>query len=198
MLPSALAKSPRQAFFAQFSRQAIDALKPSPNAVLKAPSPLILLTGGLRTPSHLETAITSQHADLLGIGRGSITCPDVPDVLRQLENVKSEERSDPYTPFAPEPNLALAIFGSDKIGDWVWTFMSRIQLIGAGTNMAWYVVMIRRLSHSRGEGKVQMDYNMGALSAILKMWITLDGKWLTVLTATGLPLLLACFWYCLM
>jgi hypothetical protein len=195
MSSNPLSKSPRQAFFAQFSRRAMEALTLSPKTVLKA-SPLILLTGGLRTPSHLETAIISRHADLLGIGRGSVTCPDLPDVLRQMEN-ESKQAGDAYTLFAPEPNLALGFFGSDWITRWVWTFMSRIQLIGAGARMAWYVVMIRRLASKGGERNVQMDYDMGAVGAIFKMWITTDGMSLTAFAAAGFALLLACLWCCI-
>ena len=185
-----LSKSPRQAFFSHFSRQAMEAVQPTLDAASGACAPLILLTGGLRTPSHLETAITSRHAHLLGIGRGAITCPDLPDVLKRMEDGQT---GDVYAPFAPDPNLARGPFGSDRIGDWVWTFMSQIQLIGAGASMAWYIVMIRRLAQSH-ERKVQMDYEMGATSAIFKMWITLD---ITPFATAGFTLLLAGFWYCI-
>jgi hypothetical protein len=103
---------------------------------------------------------------------------------------------DSYTLFAPEPNLT-NFFGSDRIDRWVWTFMPSIQLVGAGAGMAWYVVMIRRLARWRGEGNVQMDYDMGAVGAIFKMWITVEGSYLTAFTftASGFVLLLAGLWY---
>jgi len=195
MSPNPLSKSPRQAFFAQFSHRAMEALTLSPKTILKT-SPLILLTGGLRTPSHLETAIISRHADLLGIGRGSVTCPNLPDVLRQMENTAGKQAGDAYTLFAPEPNLALGFFGSDWIGSWMWTFMSRIQLIGAGASMAWYIVMIRRLA-SRGDRTVQMDYDMGAVGAIFKMWITTEETCLTAFAAAIFAMLLAGMWHCI-
>jgi hypothetical protein len=196
MSPSALSKSPRQAFFAHFSHNAMRALTASSEAVLKTSPPLILLTGGLRTLSQLETAITSRHTDLLGIGRVSVTCPDLPDVLRRMENVKGKQGGNAHALFAPEPNLTLGFFGSARIGRLVWSFMSSIQLVGAGAGMAWYVVMIRCLARRGGEGRVQMDYNMGAVGAIFRMWITTEGLYLTGLAATGFVLLLAGLWYC--
>lgn len=197
MSPTALATSPRQAFFAQFSRHAMEALSPYSNPNSNASAPLILLTGGLRTPSHLRTAITSRHAHLLGIGRGSVTCPNLPDILRRMEDTESEFVDDPYTLFAPEPNLALGFFGSYWSGRWIWTFMSRIQLIGAGAGMAWYVVMIRRLASKKRDRNVHMDYQMGAMEAILKMWIKTEGPCLATLAAVGFVFFLASLWHCM-
>jgi len=185
--PRALSKSPRQAFFAHFSHNAMRALTASSEAVLKSSPPLILLTGGLRTLSHLETAITLRHTDLLGIGRVSVTCPDLPDVLRRMENGKGKKGGNAHALFAPEPNLTL---GSDWIGRLVWSFVPSIQLVGAGAGVAWYAVMIRRLAEKGGEGSVQMDYNMGAVGAIFRMWITMEGSYLTIFAA-GFVLLLA-------
>jgi hypothetical protein len=197
MSPSALSKSPRQAFFAHFSHNAMRALTASSEAVSKTSPPLILLTGGLRTLSHLETAITSRHTDLLGIGRVSVTCPDLPDVLRRLKNAKGKQGGDAHALFAPEPNLTVGFFGSDRIGRLVvWSFVSSIQLVGAGAGMAWYVVMMRYLAKRDGEGRVQMDYNMGAVGAIFRMWITTEGSFLTGFVVTGFVLLLAGLWYC--
>jgi hypothetical protein len=75
--------------------------------------------------------------------------------------------------------------------------MSRIQLIGADARMAWYFVMIRRLANKGGERNVQMDYDMGAVDAIFKMWITTDGMSLTAFAAAGFALLLAGLWCCI-
>jgi hypothetical protein len=114
-----------------------------------------------------------------------------------MEDTKSNQVDGLHTPFTPEPNLALGFFGSDRIGRWVWTFMSGIQLVGAGAGMAWYVVMIHRLASRGRQRSVQIDYDMGAMEAILKMWITTERACLTACTAVGFVLLLASLWHCM-
>lgn len=196
MSPIALSKSPRQAFFANFSRRAVEALKDINVKFPGSLSPLILLTGGLRTPSHLYTALASRHADLLGIGRGSITCPNMPDILMRDEaaGLTNDYTSHAYVPFSLEPQTVLKFWGSESlIGRWIRTAISRVQLVGAGAGMAWYVVMIHRLASHTSENKsgvVHMDYDMGALGAIFRMWVRINWSYKT-LTA-GMVLLIAC------
>src|ERR1700722_19706599 len=106
--------SARQALFARFSHEALKLLEGLPQ-----PTPLVLLTGGLRSPAHLHTALTSRHAHLLGIGRGSVLCPRLPEVLK-------ERSRDDRTPFGRRCGL-------DK--GRVWRMLPRIKLIGAGGEM---------------------------------------------------------------
>jgi hypothetical protein len=110
--------------------------------------------------------------------------------------ISKEEPANALKPFAPEPSLSLGIFGSNWIGRWVWSFIPRIQLVGAGVSMAWYIVMIHRLAKSRGKRRVHMDYQMSAIGTIFKMWIAVDGAHLTPYTAAGFALVLTSLWYC--
>lgn len=187
---SVASKHPRQAFFAQFSSRLMGELSSmaSSDGIL----PLVLLTGGLRTPAHLYTALSAKHAHLLGIGRGSVLCPGLPTVLKNRRKDESEaELYSDLTPFKPEPDLGLS-FTERKPWRWIWKYIPKVKLIGAGIGMAWYVVMIRRLAKERIrrlggannpiEGKeksgansyLSPNCNIGGLGAIIEMWMWAD------------------------
>ncbi|KAF7325583.1 hypothetical protein MKEN_00407900 [Mycena kentingensis (nom. inval.)] len=127
---SAAPTSSRQALFADFSHRAANAIASIPNA------PLIMLTGGLTTPSHLITALASGHAHLLGLGRASVHYPDLPLLLRQ----------SPPDIFCP-PSTPRS-----RVETFLWSCLPRIPLIGAGATMAAYTVMLRRLASGRSRG----------------------------------------------
>jgi hypothetical protein len=162
-------KSSRQAFFASFSAKAVKTLE---SESFSKP-PLIILTGGLQSPGHIISAISSHHTHLLGIGRTSVTCPDLPLRFRKraLEDTDVLTEQD-FTPFQPEPDLRLD-FVHRWPWSWIWPFLPKITLIGAGIGMAWYVVAIRQLaSHKIVEnGLYNPDYDLGGLGAVFKMWI---------------------------
>lgn len=126
-------------------------------------APLILLTGGLRTPEILCTALASRHTHLLGIGRGSVLCPDLPRLLKHPELTSSPNWASPSM---PEPDL----------NTWprIRKFFPTIPLLGAGVNMAWYIVAIRRLSYST-LANAGPDYGVGAIGAVFWMWAWFDG-----------------------
>lgn len=136
--------------------------------------PLILLTGGLRTPALLQAVLSNRHAHLLGIGRGSVLCPDVPRILsaRNLEG-KGQANSDTL-PFSREPDLTM---GPLFLNPWVQEHFPRVPLIGAGIGMAWYIIAIRRLAQ-RGSGTLhaRVDYSIGGLGAVLRMWLWIGPK----------------------
>ncbi|KAJ7590834.1 hypothetical protein C8J56DRAFT_544282 [Mycena floridula] len=148
--------SPRQAFFARFSRLAVKTFTDEPSR------PVILLTGGLRTPAILRDVLQSRDADLLGIGRGSIFRPDLPHALKH-------QKLDDQSPFGQEPNLSLPS----------WIAMGpKISLIGAGVSMAWFIVRIRYLAtvrsfHTRPD-LFQPQYSVSAIGAIIRMWLWMD------------------------
>ncbi|KAG1753607.1 uncharacterized protein EDB91DRAFT_1043445 [Suillus paluster] len=159
-------QSERQAFFAQFSQTVMKDLHRSPTPFSSIP--LVLLTGGLRSHSHLQTALVSGHADLLGIGRGAVLCPDLPKILRsQLHNSKS-----PSTwadrPFAHEP---AAVLGASK-------WLPNVKLVGAGFGSAWYIIRMRDIAVSQiknpGAEPPPLDYDQGGLFAFFKMWAWFD------------------------
>ena len=179
-------KSPRQAFFARFSHRAMKSLaSPSSNSSSPPSSlPLILLTGGLRTDAQLRTALSSQHAHLLGIGRGSVLCPDLPELLLKREQKQNAAMSELHLPFKSEPALDIS---SSFLGrwpwSWVWSWMPKITIVGAGIGMAWYVVMIRRIATAHypsrrkeddDEPGLKVDYTLGGIGAVLRMWMWVD------------------------
>jgi hypothetical protein len=132
--------------------------------------PLILLTGGLRTPRLLQKALALKHADLLGIGRGSILCPDLPSVLSQrLDDLKTWGD----IPFEPEPDLQLPGILSYPIFRSIWELVPKVKLIGAGVEMAWYVVAMRHIANTTVAGrdeKTRPEYDVGGLCSVFWMW----------------------------
>jgi len=177
--PSA-SNSPRQAFFTRFSHRALQTLE-SLRQTDSAYLPLVLLTGGLRTPGLLQKALTLKHADLLGIGRGSVLCPDLPSVLSQrLLDLKTWGD----IPFQPEPDLQLPGILSYPIFRSIWELVPRVKLIGAGVEMAWYVVAMRHIANTTVAGreeKIRPEYDVGGLRSVLWMWfwrplLAIDGQ----------------------
>ena len=167
MTSAMTAKSPRQAFFSRFSREAVKVLASNTASVLKPPTPLILLTGGLRTYDGLCNALEQGHAQLLGIGRASVLCPEMPRLLAESialcpEPGSGVEKTSPVflRNALPEPNLdlptPLALF---------MEFVPLPKLIGAGVGMAWYIVQMRRIARAEDP-----DYSIGGLGAVVKMW----------------------------
>lgn len=171
----------RQAFFSRFSRAVIEHINREPTPSNASPVPVILLTGGLRSPAHLQTALDAGHADLLGIGRGSIICPDLPVVLQErlTENRLGYQFKEDTRPFAREPSDDLKPpFRLPKAG-----------LIGASFEMAWYTVRMRGIAeshirHDARNGKPQSHsypHGMGTTEAMLRMWIWVnhvEGWWI--------------------
>ena len=196
MSQSALDSSPRQALFSRFSCFAKETIGSS--AI--ANKPLVLLTGGLRSPSHLNRALQNGHADLLGIGRGAVACPDLPEILSTCEMTNGAgENALSTRPFAREPDFASEHNSRSRINRLIKSLMSRIQLVGTGATMAWYVLMIRRLVQSNGDDNMapRMDYAIGALEAVLGMWIPIHWRWTqwkiwTIATVLGI--LSTCIW----
>jgi hypothetical protein len=144
------ASSPRQAFFSRYAAKAMQVLSEvhleGKNVVL----PLVLLTGGLRTAASMQNALRRRHAHFLGIGRPSVIRPDLPRLLKDMDDTMTSKS------LVVEPDLGMSIWGS----------ASMPKLVGAGAGMAWYVVQMRRLAHGQG---VKPD--LGATSAVLRMWI---------------------------
>lgn len=170
----------RQALFARFSEQAVKTLESLPRSASSPPLPLILLTGGLRTPGLLHTALSMGHAQLLGIGRGSVLSPDLPNLLQQTGSAQVSWDQ----PFRPEPNLDTSANWPLR---WFWGYLPSMPLLGAGIGTAWYVVMMRRLAipdshkHNLVGSPDSPTSHMGGLGAIFWMWIWVE--WTTVRVA---------------
>ena len=111
--------SPRQAFFSRFARQAMATLPSSPK------SPVIMLTGSLRNRPQFANSIRNKHANLIGVARPSVLCPNLPQVML---SEKPEEAM---------PNLVGPILTSPS---WLPKF------INASTETAWYAYGLRTLA----------------------------------------------------
>jgi len=158
--------SHRQAFFHRFSHQALKALDSLPET--SKPAPLILLTGGLLTPALIHKALSSRHAQLLGIGRGSVLCPDLPELLKTKGNDQSLWDD---APFQQVPDLRNPHFLGYWPFSWFWGFVPNIALVGAGVNMAWYVVAIRGMAlRISSNGISKPNHSIGGLGAVVMMW----------------------------
>ncbi|KAH9836271.1 uncharacterized protein C8Q71DRAFT_74458 [Rhodofomes roseus] len=172
--------SPRQAFFTTFAHEVKQMLAASPFSK----PPLILLTGGLRTLPLMSSVLKHGHADLLGIGRLSVLCPDLPRTLEAAIAGTTEPGKFPLEPL-PEPDLgspvalpshrsilhhALAalfnLLASVLTRCWALFPIQLPKLVGAGTIMAWYMVMMRRMAVRK-----EVDYSVGGIEAVLSMWL---------------------------
>jgi hypothetical protein len=162
----------RQAFFARFARNARDAIHAQTSSSSR--HPLVLLTGGMRSPEVFEDALSQGHADLVGIARGSVLAPRLPLLLKSLysnraagdldkENEVTRELSfqQPtlYYPDAPLIRTAVAILHGLGI-------LPLPTVIGAGASVAWYAITMSRISSGKG-----INYQMGAIRVVLLMWI---------------------------
>ncbi|KAI0261247.1 hypothetical protein BC834DRAFT_483702 [Gloeopeniophorella convolvens] len=164
----------RQAFFSRFARKARAAIRvlPPPSS---SPPPLVLLTGGMRSPSIFENALSQGHADIIGIGRGSVLIPNLPLLLEatSLRKVEDPDRQDgasvardfetqePTLSYSDTPFIRAATYILRTFG-----ILPLPTLIGAGVSMAWYIVMMSRIS----KGK-RLDHQVGGIRAILTMWL---------------------------
>jgi hypothetical protein len=165
--------SSRQAFFARFARKARHAI----HAVTSSPRcPLVLLTGGMGSPTTVEDALSQGHADLIGIGRGSVLAPKLPLLLKkfyshQETGTSNGEGNDETvgTAFFQQPILSYSDTPLIRAAASVLRSLGILPLpavIGAGTESAWYIVMMSRVS--RGS---RIDYQMGGIRAVLSMWL---------------------------
>jgi hypothetical protein len=143
--------SARQVFFAQYAAKAMQVLSDANFKGTDVTPPLVLLTGGLRTAGSMQAALRHQHAQLLGIGRPSVLRPELPRLLRGVDDSAADEK-----PLVMEPDLGTSI----------WSNANMPKLVGAGASTAWYIVQMRHLAYGQG-----INSNMGATGAVLRMWI---------------------------
>lgn len=168
-------QSRRQALFADFSTRVVSLLEAHYKDSTQRP-PLVLLTGGLRTAEMLTDALASGHADLLGIGRLSVICPDLP--TRLVDHVKgSADQNANFIPqdFLPSSSINRVELALAETLDMIWNlvptfFRPRLpSLIGAGVEMARYNVAIRSLA--RGN---KVPETSKGIPAAIRMWLYLS------------------------
>lgn len=135
-----------------------------------------MVTGGFRTPNLLYSALRSGHTNMLGIGRCSILCPQIPNKMRDFEQRHGNNDGD--IPFGATRDFP----ASDK---WwpiaaLWNTLSKIQLIVAGSNLAWYAITLRQLAIAElqrledhrdiSQSTQEPDYTVDALQTFFRMF----------------------------
>ena len=160
--------SSRQAFFARFARKARSAIHARTSSKRH---PLVLLTGGMQSPAVFQEALAKGHADLVGVGRGSVLAPDLPLLLKEFHARQQKGTPDgdgdvfpfkqPTLSYADTPLIRVAASVLRSLG-----IFPLPRLIGAGTAMAWYVVAMRSISRGR-----TVNYQMGGIRAIVLLWL---------------------------
>ncbi|KAI0090298.1 hypothetical protein BDY19DRAFT_764453 [Irpex rosettiformis] len=168
----------REALFARFSHRARAALLSSSSSSSQIATdqisyhrPLIMLTGGLNTPSLMMSALSNGHADLLGIGRLSVEIPYLPRVLAE---------SGGTIPPASPPPISLRLLDRALIilEVWIralWSFIPSAlrpqfpPLIGAGVGVAAYQVAMRKLA------------GMPVRPRVSERMVNVDPKWVDVM-----------------
>jgi len=129
--------SSRQAFFAKFSKTAMELY--SSNQSSSRRCPLVMLTGGLRTRAQFANAIQNGDAQLIGMARHAILQPDLPRLLESL--VAADSKHDEYAKVNDKVELwEGASLPEPRYSAW-WP-----RLVGAGVGMAWYTIGMRRIS----------------------------------------------------
>ncbi len=124
----------------------------------------------MRSPAIFQDALARGHADLVGIGRGSVLAPDLPLLLKEFYACQQDRDGDESRDFLiKQPTLSCAETPLIRVAASILRSLGILplpSLIGAGTAMAWYVVAMRRIS--RGQ---KVDYRMGGIHAVVRMWL---------------------------
>ncbi len=174
-----LPSSRREALFSRFSKRALQELLQFADL-----RPLVLLTGGLVTPELMSSALRHSHADLLGIGRLSVLYPELPKVLRWdgcskhtafsrcplASGMKPWDTGEPKS----QSSLVHAERTAMNLVRAVWQLVPRSirpefpNLIGAGVEMAWFSVVMRRLAKTSGYDAYDIGEGLGA---VVRMWL---------------------------
>lgn len=165
--------SSRQAFFARFARKARSAIH---EVAFSSRRPLVLLTGGMRSLTIFHDALTQGHADLIGIGRGSVLVPDLPLLLKEAcarqqmgtPDGDGDEKNMgrdflvklPTLSYTETPSIRAATSVLRSLG-----ILPLPSLIGAGAAMAWYTVTMRSISKGQ-----KVNFRMGGLRAVVQLW----------------------------
>ncbi|KAF8314970.1 FMN-linked oxidoreductase [Clavulina sp. PMI_390] len=146
--PAFLAKNSRQAYFASFSRQALETVEDMPNA------PRIVLTGGFTSTDVMVDSVRQNHTQLVSIGRASIADPFIPRRFLSPSSGKVDTSTQPEAEtLAPVPRSA-----------W-WSPPDFLINMGIVT-MQWTALMHRRAA----QGQDMMNSDAGAIPLVIEDW----------------------------
>jgi hypothetical protein len=102
-----------------------------------------------------------KHADLLGFGRSSVLCPHLPALIYAAA---IEENGDlPQSSFVRHPVIVDGIFkrAVSTVGN---------SLVGAGVEMAWYIVTLRQIASTPVGETFMPNYSLSGPGALFWMW----------------------------
>jgi hypothetical protein len=168
--------SNRQGIFADMSKKAVEELQKMPRTMRSPPLPMIMLTGGLHGPALIHSAVASGHAQLVGIGRAAILCPQIPKVLEMLPKDGS---TWPNERFARAPDFKKPRLFTKPGFRELWNSLSQLALIGASAQVAWYEVSVRYLAEKIMDEKSKEpypDYRLSGLGGVVSMWAWIAWK----------------------
>jgi hypothetical protein len=128
----------------------------------------------MRSPATFQDALSQGHADLIGIGRGSVLAPDLPLLLKEFysrgrtgipdlggDSVQADFPSQqPSLSYADTPVIRLVTSVLRSLG-----ILPLPSLIGAGAATAWYAVAMRKIS-----GGQVINHQMGPIQATFMLW----------------------------
>ena len=129
----------------------------------------------MRSPAIFQDALAQGHADLVGVGRGSVLAPVLPLLLKEFYSRRQEGTPDGDVDenmgrvFFKQPTLSYAETPSIRVAASVLRSLGILplpSLIGAGTAMAWYIVAMRSISRGR-----MVNYQMGGVRAVVHLWL---------------------------
>ena len=140
--------------------------------------PLIVLTGGLRTPELLLSAFSQKHADLLGLGRLSVVCPELPRILSTYLILDNTNIPEGLIPSLDDMHKHMSVLakGERRFTRLLESLMESLpsvlkpefpKLIGAGMNLARLTVLLRSI----GSGEETVFYPGEGLGAMFRMWL---------------------------
>jgi len=130
----------------------------------------------MRSPAIFQDALSQGHADLVGIGRGSVLAPDLPLLLKEFyarqqmgtPDGDGNEKNMGRDLLFKLPTLSCTETPLIRAAACVLRSLSILpfpSLIGAGTAMAWYIATMRSISNGQ-----KINYQMGAFRAVVQLW----------------------------
>jgi hypothetical protein len=190
--------SGRQALFARFSRRALQELVDLEKTSPGLSRPLILLTGGFSSLEMMTSAMDNGHADLIGVGRLSILCPQLPRLLEASRDDSDDTSSRQHVflsthlasvhkPWDAHSSRAMPWPSVEHILAQIIIFLWAAipiqlrpqfpKLIGSGMEMGWYTVAMRDIPETDTLDFERPDVGTG-LGAIIRMWLYVaPGPW---------------------